>query len=88
MQKSFSYVAKSGRSSGFSDQHWRIMLIASGGAAPLETDGLISGGGFLIFAIISSGESESMQYGSPLTTTSCMIMPNENTSAACVPCFG
>lgn len=44
-----NYVLKSGRISGISAQHWRIMLIASGGAAPLETLGRISGGGFLIF---------------------------------------
>jgi hypothetical protein len=48
----------------------------------------INGGGFLIFAIISSGDNESIQYGSPLTTTSCMMIPNEKTSAACVPFFG
>lgn len=30
-----------------------MMLMASGGAAPLLTDGLISGGGFFTFSIIS-----------------------------------
>ena len=59
--KKESYVAKSGLSSGFSDQHCRMMLIASGGAAPFDTDGRMSGGGFMILAIISSGESESIQ---------------------------
>jgi hypothetical protein len=61
LKKERFYVAKSGLSSGFSLQHWRIMLIASGGAAPFETDGLMSGGGFIILAMISSGESESIQ---------------------------
>lgn len=37
------------------------MLIASGGAAPFDTDGRIRGGGFMILAMISSGERESMQ---------------------------
>lgn len=37
------------------------MLMASGGAAPLDTDGLIRGGGFLIFAMISSGDNDNMQ---------------------------
>lgn len=39
--------------SGDSAQHWRIILIASGGAAPLLTDGLINGGGLITFSIIS-----------------------------------
>lgn len=64
------------------------MLMASGGAAPLDTDGLIRGGGFIIFAMISSGDNDNMQYGSPRTTTSCMMMPNEYTSADWVPYLG
>lgn len=31
-----------------------MMFIASGGAAPLLTDGLIRGGGFITFSIISA----------------------------------
>uniref|UniRef100_A0A1A9ZA88 Uncharacterized protein n=1 Tax=Glossina pallidipes TaxID=7398 RepID=A0A1A9ZA88_GLOPL len=58
------------------------MLIASGGAAPFDTDGRINGGGFFILAIISSADNDSIQYGSPLTTTSCIIIPNEYTSPA------
>lgn len=81
----FIYVLKSGRISGVSAQHCRMILIASGGAAPFDTDGRINGGGFFNFCIISSAFSESMQYGSPRTTTSCMMMPNENTSPGCVP---
>jgi hypothetical protein len=83
-----AHVSKSGLNSGFSDQHCRIMLIASGGAAPFDTEGRIKGGGFLSFAMISSGDNDSIQYGSPLTTTSCIIIPNEKTSADCVPYFG
>lgn len=64
-----------------------MIFIASGGAAPLDTDGRISGGGFLIFEMISSADSDSIQYGSPRTTTSCIIIPNEYTSAGCVPHF-
>jgi len=30
-----------------------MMFMASGGAAPLLTDGLIKGGGFMTFSIIS-----------------------------------
>lgn len=48
-----NYVLKSGRISGISAQHCRIILIASGGAAPLDTLGRISGGGFFILAMIS-----------------------------------
>lgn len=59
--KSKTHVSKSGLSSGFSDQHCRIMLIASGGAAPFETEGRMRGGGFFSFAMISSGDSESIQ---------------------------
>lgn len=40
IQISKNYVAKSGRNSGFSLQHCRMMLMASGGAAPFDTDGL------------------------------------------------
>lgn len=65
-----------------------MILIASGGAAPLDTDGRMSGGGFLILDIISSGVSDNIQYGSPRTTTSCIIIPNEYTSPGCVPHFG
>lgn len=65
-----SYELKSGLISGCSAQHCRMILMASGGAAPFETDGRMSGGGFLIFDIISSGVSDSIQYGSPRTTTS------------------
>lgn len=56
-----TYESKSGRSSGFSDQHCRIMLIASGGAAPFDTEGRMRGGGFFSFAMISSGDDESIQ---------------------------
>lgn len=63
--------------SGVSAQHCRIIFIASGGAAPFDTDGRINGGGFLIFDIISSGDNDNIQYGSPRTTTSCIIIPNE-----------
>lgn len=80
-----TYELKSGLISGCSAQHCRMILIASGGAAPFDTDGRISGGGFLIFDIISSADNESIQYGSPRTTTSCIIIPNEYTSPACVP---
>lgn len=59
--KNHTYELKSGRISGNSAQHWRIMLIASGGAAPLDTDGLINGGGFFSFKMISSADSDSMQ---------------------------
>lgn len=44
---------KSGLISACSAQHWRIILIASGGAAPLLTEGRIKGGGRLTFSIIS-----------------------------------
>jgi hypothetical protein len=44
---------KSGRMSGISAQHWRIILMASGGAAPLLTDGRIIGGGLFTFSRIS-----------------------------------
>lgn len=82
-----TYELKSGRISGCSAQHCRMIFIASGGAAPFDTDGRISGGGFFIFDIISSADNDSMQYGSPRTTTSCIMMPNEYTSAGCVPYF-
>lgn len=82
-----THALKSGLNSGCSAQHCRMMLIASGGAAPFDTDGRISGGGFLIFEMISSADSDNMQYGSPRTTTSCMIIPNEKTSPAWVPHF-
>lgn len=59
--------------------------MASGGAAPFDTDGRISGGGFFNLEMISSADSDSIQYGSPRTTTSCMIMPKEYTSPAWVP---
>lgn len=72
-----THQLKSGRSSGCSDQHWRMILMASGGAAPFDTDGRINGGGFFSFDIISSADRDSMQYGSPRTTTSCIIIPNE-----------
>lgn len=80
-----TYELKSGRISGVSAQHCRIIFIASGGAAPFDTDGRINGGGFFNFDTISSAESDSIQYGSPLTTTSCIIIPNEYTSPNCVP---
>ena len=35
--------------------------------------------------IIPSGVRESIQYGSPRTITSCIIIANENTSPGCVP---
>lgn len=35
-----------------------------------------------------SGDNESIQYGSPRTTTSCMMMANEYTSPIWVPHFG
>lgn len=44
---------KSGLSSGCSAQHCLMILMASGGAAPLLTEGRISGGGLLTFSIIS-----------------------------------
>lgn len=72
-----TYELKSGRISGVSAQHWRMILIASGGAAPFDTDGRIRGGGFFNLDIISSADNDSMQYGSPRTTTSCIIIPNE-----------
>lgn len=53
-----TYELKSGRISGFSAQHCRIILIASGGAAPFDTDGRMSGGGRLIFFIISAVTSD------------------------------
>ena len=56
-----TYVTKSGLISGFSAQHCLIILIASGGAAPFETEGRISGGGFLILPMISSGDNDSIQ---------------------------
>lgn len=77
-----TYELKSGRISACSAQHCRIILIASGGAAPFDTDGRMSGGGFFNFDNISSADSDSMQYGSPRTTTSCIIIPNEYTSPA------
>lgn len=80
-----TYELKSGRISGASAQHCRIILMASGGAAPFDVFGRISGGGFFIFAIISSADSDSIQNGSPRTTTSCIIMPNEYTSPGWVP---
>lgn len=80
-----THELKSGRMSGCSAQHCRIMLMASGGAAPLETDGRISGGGFFSLDIISSADNDNIQYGSPRTTTSCIIIPNEYTSPGCVP---
>lgn len=46
--------SKSGLISAVSAQHWRMMFMASGGAAPLLTDGLISGGGLITFSIISA----------------------------------
>lgn len=46
-------VLKSGLISGCSAQHWRMIFIASGGAAPLLTEGLIRGGGRFTFSIIS-----------------------------------
>lgn len=52
-KKKIAHVLKSGRISGISAQHWRIIFMASGGAAPLETDGRIKGGGRFIFVIIS-----------------------------------
>lgn len=61
--------------------------LPSGGAAPFDTDGRINGGGFFSFDIISSADKDNMQYGSPRTTTSCIIIPNEKTSPAWVPCL-
>lgn len=55
-----TYELKSGRISGVSAQHWRMILIASGGAAPFDTDGLIKGGGFFNFDIISSADNDSI----------------------------
>lgn len=52
----YTNVLKSGRISGVSAQHCLIIFIASGGAAPFDTDGLINGGGFLIFVIISNNK--------------------------------
>ena len=72
-----TYQLKSGRISGCSVQHCFIILMASGGAAPFDTDGRIKGGGFFNFDIISSADRDSIQYGSPRTTTSCIIIPNE-----------
>jgi len=46
---------KSGLMSGCSAQHCFMMLKASGGAAPLLTDGRISGGGRFTLSIISAG---------------------------------
>lgn len=45
---------KSGRRSGASLQHWRMTLTASGGAAPMDTEGRISGGGRDTFSTISA----------------------------------
>lgn len=46
-------LLKSGRLSGCSAQHCLMIFIASGGAAPLLTDGRIKGGGRFTFSIIS-----------------------------------
>lgn len=40
-----------------------------------------------IFLYLPSGVRASMQKGSPLTTTSCIIILNEYTSPVCVPFF-
>jgi hypothetical protein len=42
--------------SGDSAQHCRMMLIASGGATPLLTEGRINGGGRFTFSKISEKE--------------------------------
>jgi hypothetical protein len=46
---------KLGLMSGFSAQHCRMILMASGGAAPFDTEGRIRGGGRRIFSSISVG---------------------------------
>lgn len=56
-------MLKSGRISGISAQHWRIILIASGGAAPFDTLGRMSGGGFFILAMISAESQEKIVSG-------------------------
>ncbi|KYN04500.1 hypothetical protein ALC62_04725 [Cyphomyrmex costatus] len=38
------------------------MLMASGGAAPLLTDGLIRGGGFITFSIISARQAKCLTF--------------------------
>lgn len=48
---------KSGLMSGSSAQHCLIILIASGGAAPLLTDGRMRGGGCFTFSRISVQEA-------------------------------
>lgn len=53
-----SSVSVSGRRSGGSAQHWRMTLTASGGAAPIDTDGRISGGGRTNFSTISATKSK------------------------------